>query len=71
MTERLNRTELIIYVIHIHVSILFQILFPFRFLQNTEQSSLCYIVLGDYCILTTLTPLLGEVEHFICYSCYK
>ena len=25
-------------VIQIHVSILFQILFPFRLLQNTEQS---------------------------------
>ena len=31
-------------VIHIHVSILFQILFPFRLLQNTEQSALCYTV---------------------------
>ena len=31
-------------VIHIHVSILFQILFPFRLLHNTEQSSLCYTV---------------------------
>ena len=31
-------------VIHIHVSILFQILFPFRLLQNIEQNSLCYIV---------------------------
>ena len=29
-------------VIHIHVSILFQILFPFRLLQSIEQSSLCY-----------------------------
>ena len=28
-------------IIHIHVSILFQILFPFRLLQNTEQSPLC------------------------------
>ena len=28
----------------IHVSILFQILFPFRLLQNTEQISLCYTV---------------------------
>ena len=25
-----------------HVSILFQIIFPFRLLQNIEQSSLCY-----------------------------
>ena len=31
-------------VIHIHVSILFQILFPFKLLQNIEQSSLCYTV---------------------------
>ena len=31
-------------VIHINVSVLFQILFPFMFLQNIEQSSLCYIV---------------------------
>ena len=31
-------------VIHIHVSILFQILFPFRLLQNIEQSSLCSTV---------------------------
>ena len=34
-------------VIHIHVSTLVQILFPFRLLQNTEQSSLCYTV-GPY-----------------------
>ena len=31
-------------VMHIHVSILFQILFPFRLLQNIEQSSLCCTV---------------------------
>ena len=31
-------------VIHIHVSILFQIIFPIRLLQNIEQSSLCYTV---------------------------
>ena len=31
-------------VIRIHVSILFQILFPFRLLQSLEQSSLCYAV---------------------------
>ena len=31
-------------VIHIHVPILFKILFPFSLLQNTEQSSLCYMV---------------------------
>ena len=31
-------------VIRIHVSILFQILFPFRLLQSIEQSFLCYTV---------------------------
>ena len=31
-------------VINIHISILFQILFPFRLLHNIEQSSLCYTV---------------------------
>ena len=31
-------------VIHIHVSILFQILSPFRLLENIEQCSLCYTV---------------------------
>jgi len=31
-------------VTHIHVSVLLQILFPFRSLHNTEQSSLCYTV---------------------------
>ena len=36
----------------IHVSILFQILFPVRLLQNIEQSSLCYTV--DPCWLSVL-----------------
>ena len=31
-------------VIHIHVSILFQILFSFRLLQSIQQRSLCYTV---------------------------
>ena len=31
-------------VIHIYVTFLFQILFPFRLLQDIEQHSLCYIV---------------------------
>ena len=30
--------------IHTHTQIHFQILFPYRLLQNTEYSSLCYIV---------------------------
>ena len=32
------------FVIFLHVSILFQILFPFRLLHNIEQHSLYYIV---------------------------
>ena len=31
-------------VVHVPVSILFQIFFPFRGLQNIEQSALCYTV---------------------------
>ena len=31
-------------VIHTYISILFQILFPYRLLQNIEYSSLCYTV---------------------------
>ena len=31
-------------VIHIHVSVLFPVLFSFRLLQNTEPSSTCYTV---------------------------
>ena len=34
-------------VLHIHVSVIFQILFPFRLLQYIKQSPLCYIV-GPY-----------------------
>ena len=39
-------------VIHIHVSILFQIIFPLRLLQNIEQSSLCST--GGPCCVSTL-----------------
>ena len=46
-------------VIHIHVSILFQILFPFRLLQNIEQSSLCY----------TVGPCLVSILNIAVYTC--
>ena len=39
-------------IIHIHISILFQIIFPFRLLQSIKQSSLCYTV--GYCWLSIL-----------------
>ena len=54
-------------VIHIHVSILFQILFPFRLLHNIEQHSLYYIV--GLCWLSIL-----NTEVYTCLSriaCHK
>ena len=47
-------------VTHIRVSILFQILFPFRLLQNIEQSSLCY----------TVGPCLLSVLNIAVCTCY-
>ena len=46
-------------VIHIHVSILFHILFSIRLLQNTEQSSLCY----------TVGPCWLSILHIAVYTC--
>ena len=40
--RRLPNEKRELLVIHIHLSILFQILFPFRLLQNTEQNFLSY-----------------------------
>ena len=31
-------------VIHIQISSLFQVIFPFRLLHNIEESSLCYTI---------------------------
>ena len=53
-------------VIHIHVSILFQILFPFRLLQNIEQSSLCYTV--GPCRLSILALVLHSGKKFRKYG---
>ena len=39
-------------VIHMYISIPIQILFPYRLLQDTEYSSLCYTV--DPCRLSIL-----------------
>ena len=50
-------------VIHIHVSILFQILFPFRLSQNIEQSSLCYTV--GPCWLSILNMAWGILKEDI------
>ena len=49
-------------VIHIHVCIRFQILFPFRLLQNVGQSSLCYT--GDPCWLSILNIVVCICQLF-------
>ena len=48
-------------VIHTHISVLFQILFPYRSLQSIEWCSLCYTV-GPYqlSILYTVVCICGE-----------
>ena len=43
-------------VISVHISLLFQISFPFRFLHYSEQSSLCYT--GGPCCLPILNTAL-------------
>ena len=50
-------------VIHMHVSILFQILFPFRLFQNIEQNSLCYTV--GPCWLSILNTVTCTTVFFI------
>ena len=39
-----------------HIYILFQIIFPYRLLQNIEYSSLCYIVVQFSCVQLFATP---------------
>ena len=58
-------------VIHIHVSVRFQILFSFRLLQSVEQSSLCYPVGPRWlsilniavCTCQSQTPKLSLTPH--------
>ena len=52
-------------LIHIHVAMLSQILFPFRLLHNIEQSSLCYTV--DPCWLSILTT--ADHVNFLVLFC--
>ena len=47
-------------VTHVHVSLLFQILFLFRLLHNTEQSSLCYI--ASPCWLSILNTVVRTCQ---------
>ena len=44
-----------------YFSVLLQILFPFRLLQNSEQSSLCYTV--DPCWLSILNMAVCTQKH--------
>ena len=50
-------------VIHIHVSALFQILFPFRLLHKIEQTSLYYTV--GLCWLSVLFLSFNKFIYFI------
>ena len=56
-------------IIHIQVSILFQILFPFWLLQNIEQSSLCYTV--GPCWLSILNIAVHTFPFLIVYFFLK
>ena len=49
-------------VIHTHVSILFQIIFPFRLLHNIEQNSLCYTVGPCWLSILSIAVKGGEWE---------
>ena len=72
--------------IHIHISTLFQILFPYGSLQSTEQSSLCYtsssyqlsVIYICVCICKSQSPNLFPLSpvvpiyyfHCQCICCY-
>ena len=59
-------------VTHIHVAVPFQILFPFRLLQNVEQSSLGYTVACWFSILNiaicTCSCQTPNLSHPFCYK---
>ena len=69
--------------IHIHVFILFQILFSFGLLQNIEQHFLCYTIGSCWLIILNIavctcqsqtpklstSPLLSHNQKFILYVC--
>ena len=58
-------------VIHVRISTLFKILFPFRLLNNIEQSSLCYVgwltILWSIFIFYWCVALLWQVLHFFLF----
>ena len=51
-------------VIYIHVPILFQILFPFRLLHNTEQRSLCYTVGPCWLSILNIEVVMEAVQEW-------
>ena len=61
-------------VMHTHVSMLFQILFPFRLLQNIEQSPLrymvgpCWLSVLNVTLYTLLFSLLHKVNAIASYK---
>ena len=46
-------------VLHVHVSILFQIIFPFRLLHNIDYRSLCYTVGPCQLAILNITVLIN------------
>ena len=53
-------------VIHIPVSILFQILSPFRLLQNIEQSSLCYAIGPCWLFILNIVCVYANTKLHMC-----
>ena len=47
-------------VVQIHIFILFHILFPFRLLQNIEQSSMCYTVAPGWLFILNTVVCIWE-----------
>ena len=58
-------------VVQIYVSLLFQTLFPFRLLQSTEQSSLCYTA-GLLLVIYFIFLFIKKCLEYDCFTmlCY-
>ena len=51
----LTRVQCLCTFFNMYMYLFFQILFPFRLLQNVEQSSLCYIIGSFWCVQSFLS----------------
>ena len=49
-------------IIHMYVTILFQVLFPFQLLPNIEQSSLCYTYTVQFLCKSIFSSVLHPEE---------